>query len=258
MTLSSARRLARKVAAGYHVILGQNLVGFYLHGSMTLGGFNDGSDIDFLVVTNAGPPQDQKERMIRLLLDLDGQAPEKGFEMSAVTLNDTQNPVYPPHFSLHFSNTHKDRAAADIAGYCRDMNGRDPDLAAHFTVARLFGEALIGPPPKAVFAPVPRRDYIAAVISDISGAPEDIIKNPVYVVLNLCRVTAACEQDLVLSKKDGGRWGLVNFPDKYRPLIQDALDSYLNGSRYVSSRISEAARRDFAEYSMKRLGPYIT
>ena len=47
-----------------------------------------------------------------------------------------------------------------------------------------------------------------------------------YVILNLCRVIAYVKENLVLSKRQGGEWGLANLPDKYHVLIRDALDTY--------------------------------
>ena len=258
MTLHLARRLARRVAAKYRVILSDVMAGFYLHGSMTLGGFNDGSDIDFLVVTGSEPSQTQKEAMIRLLLDLDGEAPEKGFEMSVVLLKDTLAPRHPIGYSLHFSNAHKKRAADDLSLYCSEMNGRDPDLAAHFTVAGLFGEELIGPPPGRVFAPVPRGDYIDSVISDVAGAMTDILRDPVYVTLNLCRAVAACEKGLVLSKQDGAVWGLSEMPNEYSPLIRAAAGLYLSGESGIpAGRLPISGWDGFAGYCLKRLSPYM-
>ena len=104
MTIQSARKLARFTAAKYHVILSEKLIGFYLHGSMTLGGFNEGSDLDFLVVTSEEPTREEKQKLISLLLTLDSEAPKKGFEMSVADLKDVRDPHHPIPYYLHFSN----------------------------------------------------------------------------------------------------------------------------------------------------------
>ena len=258
MTENEARRLARRIAAGYHVILGDSLAGFYLHGSLAMGGFGGGSDIDFLVAVNSEPSPEQKENMIRLLLELDGEAPEKGFEMSAVLVRDTLSPRHPIPYCLHYSNAHKSRAGADLSGYCAGMRGLDPDLAAHFTVTRLRGEALIGPPPERMFVPVPREDYISSVAADIAGAREGIISDPVYFVLNLCRAAAACEEGLVLSKEEGASWGMEKFPEKYLPVLKKAAAAYKNGGNIFPA--DEASKDElicFADYSLSRLSGFI-
>ena len=258
MTIQSARKLARFTAAKYHVILSEKLIGFYLHGSMTLGGFNEGSDLDFLVVTSEEPTREEKQKLISLLLTLDSEAPKKGFEMSVADLKDVRDPHHPIPYYLHFSNGWKESAKKDIAAFCDSMRGNDPDLAAHFTVIRQCGEALIGPPPEKIFAPIPREDYIDSIIGDIADAQTDIIRDPVYITLNLCRVTAACEKGLILSKADGGEWGIANLPTEYSQLIRTAADIYLAGNGGITAdRLPELGWIGFAEYCLKRLSPYI-
>ena len=61
---------------------------------------------------------------------------------------------------------------------------------------------------------------------DVENAAEDIIKNPVYTVLNLCRVLAYRKEGLILSKKGGGVWGQKALPVRDRPLVQEALLCY--------------------------------
>ena len=46
-------------------ILGDNLVGIYLHGSLAMGGFTpDKSDIDLIVVVNNPPSHDEKRKYL--------------------------------------------------------------------------------------------------------------------------------------------------------------------------------------------------
>ena len=51
---------------------------------------------------------------------------------------------------------HRARCLRDLPAYCAEMHGADPDLAAHFTVARAVGLTLWGPPAESMFGPVPR------------------------------------------------------------------------------------------------------
>ncbi len=76
---------------------------------------------------------------------------------------------------------------------------------------------------------MPRNDYLDSIWNDIEGAEEDILEDPVYIILNLCRVAAFLKNDLVLSKKQGGEWAIENLPSKYHPLISGALQSYEYG-----------------------------
>lgn len=221
------RELLTRVCDAYRRILGEKLVGFYVHGSIAFGCFTWATgDIDFLAVTEAPLTQMEKEALLRVLLDLDAEAPPKGFEMSVVLRSACRDFRYPTPFELHFSNAHRARATADLSAYCRDMHGEDPDLAAHFTVIRHAGETLFGAPIAEVFADVPRAAYVDSILGDVDGAVQDIARNPVYVALNLCRVLAYLAEGAVLSKRQGGEWGINHLPEKHHPLLHAALAAY--------------------------------
>lgn len=224
MTVSE---LLNRICAAYRAALGSKLTGIYLHGSLAFGCFTWATgDIDFLVVTEAPLTQAEKELLIRVLLDMTPDAPPKGFEMSVVLRGDCDPVLHPIPFELHFSNAHKDRAAADLSAYCRDMHGADPDLAAHFTVTRAVGQAVYGPPVREIFGEVPRDAYVDSILSDVENAEAEIADNPVYVTLNLCRVLAYLQDGVVLSKEQGGQWGVKHLPAAYHPLLREMMKAY--------------------------------
>lgn len=216
-------------------VIGENLVGIYLHGSYAFGCFNwDKSDLDYLVVVERPLTLSQKVRYITELLRLRGECPPKGLEMSVVTAEHCENFIHPTPYDLHFSNAHLERAERETAAYCKAMQGVDPDLAAHFTVTRAVGRVLCGKPIEEVFAPVPLADYLDSIKYDVENAETDILTNPVYVTLNLCRALAFVRENAILSKADGGKWGLENLPTRYHPIIQAALTAYTTARDYPS------------------------
>jgi streptomycin 3"-adenylyltransferase len=84
--------------------------------------------------------------------------------------------------------------------------------------------------PKAdVFPNVPEQDFAASVLGDIQSANfglEVILQSPVYVVLNVCRTFAYLQNGRVMSKEEGGVWGLQNFPAQFHDVIEEALTEY--------------------------------
>ncbi len=207
-------------------ILGDRLVGVYLHGSAAFGCFNpDKSDIDFIVVTDTEPDFEQKRKIISFFLEIDSITPAKGLEMSVVLKEHCQNFVYPTPYCLHFSNYHKEKYIQDMDGHIQKLQGTDKDLAAHFTVINAVGIALYGEDVSSVFSAVPMEYYKDSIINDISDATEEIEQNPVYFILNLCRVYAYLKDNKILSKEQGGLWGVENLPT-YRPVIEMAVKSY--------------------------------
>lgn len=211
--------LIERISIEYQNILNENLCGIYLHGSLAFGCFNQAkSDIDFLVVVYDDIKQEQKEALIQTLIRLNEYAPAKGFEMSVVLYNDCKTFIYPTPFLLHFSNAHIKRAGENLEQYCRTMNGTDKDLAAHFTVVRKVGIAVYGKPVSEVFGEVPAQYYFDSIKFDIENAENDIENDPVYIILNLCRVIAFIKEGLVLSKQQGGAIMSDRKPDT-QPLI---------------------------------------
>ena len=77
--------LLQIISDRYSEILGDNLVGIYVHGSIAFQCFRwDNSDIDFIVVVNRELSQQTKHGLLSVLGEMQNQAPEKGFEMSVV------------------------------------------------------------------------------------------------------------------------------------------------------------------------------
>lgn len=249
--------LMNQVTEGYRRVLSDALCGIYLHGSLAFGCFNpQQSDIDFLAVVRRPLTQKEKEGLIRLLLDLTPAAPPKGFEMSVVLRSVCRSFVYPTPFELHFSNTYREKAMADLTWFCAHaFDGvLDPDLAAHFTVILHTGIVFWGEPIAKVFFEVPWMAYLDSIRLDVRNAAEQLAKNPVYIILNLCRVAAALFDGLVLSKQGGGRWGLAHLPPSYVPLIQQALDAYASDSPSVSFPVTETAVQFCEEMEARILG----
>ncbi len=211
-------------------VLKDCLTGIYLHGSAVMGCYQPKkSDLDFLIVVNTVLSNAEKRRFMDGLLELDHACPAKGIEMSIV-IKDVCNPfVYPTPFILHYSRMHTGWYRRDPEDYIRKMNGTDKDLAAHFTVIRSRGRCLYGLPVQELFGEVPEQDYLDSIWNDVSGAEEEIAENPMYLVLNLARVLAYLKEKKVMSKKEGGMWGLECLPEQYHPLIRSALREYESG-----------------------------
>lgn len=231
-------------------ILGENLTGIYIHGSIAFGCFNrDKSDIDFIAVVENPLLQKTKLELLGVLEELSGSAPEKGFEMSAVLREYCRNFLYPTPYELHFSNAWR------LEKYLKNpsfLSGAetDRDLAAHFTIIKSAGLILFGEPIENVFGNIPREHYLDSICLDIKNAEEDVLNNPISVILNLCRVYAYIKDGTALSKEQGGKWGIVSLPDRYRGLIAETLDDYKRGAG-VSFGLG--LRIDFCKYMLAEI-----
>ena len=130
------------------------------------------------------------------------------------------------------------------------MNGDDKDLAAHFTIIGKRGECLCGAPIEEVFGEVPKADYMDSIWGDVADARNEIEDNTMYITLNLTRVLAFFEEGHILSKKEGGDWGLRNLPELYRFLIWRALSEYTAG---LQQSYDVELARQFADYMLERI-----
>lgn len=243
--------ILNSISKKYQEILKENLVGIYVHGSIAMCCFNwNKSDIDFLVVVNKKISYETKKMLMDYTIELSKQAPPKGLEMSVILKEDCMNFKYPTAFELHFSNMHIGWYQRDSDDYCNSMKGKDKDLAAHFTIVKHAGVVLCGEPISEVFGDVPQEDYLDSIRCDIKDCKNEIFTNPTYIVLNLCRVVAYIKDDLILSKEQGGKWGIENLDSIFTEVIMRALHSYhTNETMYIKR---EEANK-FCEYMLSKI-----
>ncbi|MCM0650308.1 DUF4111 domain-containing protein [Clostridium swellfunianum] len=239
------------IAEKYKQILGNNLIGIYVHGSIAFNCFNwNKSDIDFLVVVNEKLTQETKISLLEVLEQLRSQSPPKGLEMSVVLKEYCTTFIYPTPYELHFSKAWLERYLENPVLLCDDNFKTDKDLAAHFTIIRDVGITLCGMPIKEVIGDVPKEYYIDSIKMDIKNAKIEIVENPVYITLNLCRVVAYIRDNLIVSKEQGGNWGLSNLPIEHSDIINQALNSYKSQEKMVVNKI-EAQK--FCEFMLVQI-----
>ena len=232
-------------------ILQDNLVGIYLHGSAVMGCFNaKTSDIDLLVVINSDMSGEEKRRYMDMVVELNTFAPTKGIELSIVKKSVCKPFVYPTPFELHFSIAHLGWYKNNPHDYILKMNGTDKDLAAHIMIIYHRGLCLYGEEIRTIFEDVGREVYFDSIWNDIEHAEKDIIENPVYITLNLCRVLAYKQENLILSKQEGGKWGLKYVPARYSQLIQQALDEYASVG---AMELDEKEAKEYAKYMIEHI-----
>lgn len=246
--------LLDKIKKAYVDILKEKLTGIYIHGSIALGCFNwDKSDIDFIVVVNSPLSLDDKEAICNSLNHLQSEAPKNGLEMSIILKSYCINFEYPTPFELHFSNGCIDWYRSNPNEFCLKMNGVDKDLAAHFTIIRKAGQTLYGEEIEKIFGDVDKKYYIDSILNDISDAKTNIQEKPTYYILNLCRVLGYLKEELVLSKRDGGKWGMKNLPKQFNRLINVAHNEYTNPT---DSEYDQMLSLEFAEYILTEISTF--
>ena len=97
---------------------------------------------------------------------------------------------------------------------------------------------------------MPDAAYWDSIRLDIQDAPARIQAQPLYLTLNLCRALAWRRERRILSKAEGGAWGLAHLPAGFHPLLRTALADYRGETAaYDSARLPQFARYMLAQLS---------
>jgi hypothetical protein len=75
--------------------------------------------------------------------------------------------------------------------------------------------------------------YRDAILIDAKDILEDITKDPVYGILNLCRVRAYLEERIITSKLEGAEWGIGHSKSFEKRIIELALLTYKNDKTVI-------------------------
>ncbi len=224
------------------------LVGVYLHGSLAMGSFHPAhSDLDALVMVNRRLTREDRRAFAELLMKVSGQP--HPVELSVIfqgALTPWQHPLpYEFHYGDHL-RAELTTALHDPAwGEPPATSPLDPDLAAHIVIARERGVTLAGRPVREVLPEVPTDDYIDALLADFEDAVQTIEANPIYGVLNLCRVYWFLLKSAISSKDEAGAWALSYLPEEQRGVVQQALRAYRDEK---SPNFTPAALHRFTAY----------
>lgn len=237
-------------------ILGERLVGLYLHGSLAMGCFHpERSDIDLIGVSEGGLFPEEARELAGRFLTLSGEPSPLEFHL--LSTEDLATWRFPTPFRFHYSEGWRERYTQAVAtGELPPMPETDPDLAAHLMVLHLRGVVLRGPEIAETFPQVAHRDYLTAVLADAREAAEQIVTNPVSGVLNLCRVWLYATGRQVTSKAEGGEWVLARaaLAPAHRALIHLALARYRGESQHLA--FDPEALRSFATEMEQRIAAW--
>ncbi len=204
-----AGSLVESLAAGLPDLLGSNLVGMYLYGSLAFGCYNPTrSDVDVLVVTRRRIADEARDPLARFLRPI-----REKLEITFLTREQLHPWRYPPPFDYHLS------------GSSEVHDGMGVDIATEVTNARTASVALVGPPAHELLPEVPVEDFLDCIVRDMHWARARA-DEPGYMVLNCCRALTFARTGRVMSKVDGAEWGIRDLPGQFVPLAERALAAY--------------------------------
>jgi streptomycin 3"-adenylyltransferase len=247
---ADVRGEAAELATALADVLGNDLVGAYVHGSLAFGCFNPTlSDLDVVAVERRHAPLERKRAVVAELGRLSGAPVPIEFHLLAEL--DLRPWRYPVAFDLHFGGDWGADLLRDLEATLARQPQGDRDLAAHLVVLRERGIALAGPSPAAALPPVPYEDYVDALLHDLRWALELDRAPAVYKTLSPLRVWATLATGDLHSKDSAAVWALERLPPDLRPLVERALARYRGEAD--DSRHDENEYRRFAAFVRERV-----
>lgn len=237
-------------------VLGDAVLGVYLHGSAVHGGLHPRSDIDVLVVTRRPTTDGEKEALISSLLPISGRGDASGrsrsIELTVVVQRDVRPWHYPPPMDLQYGDWW--RAAFERGEH--PWESPNPDLAVLLTVVLRTGRPIVGPPPKELLDPVPVADLRRSLLDSIPGLRADLEGDEANVVLTFARMWLTMATGAIQPKDAAADWALARLPSDQREVLVRAKEVYLGQGPddWVDLREQVASHVDHVRARIERLG----
>ncbi len=214
--------LLHDLTAQLPVIMGRNLVGIYLYGSLTQAAFNPKrSDVDLIVVTK----RDLSDVQFRRL--------------DAWLARSAESSLWVTRLQMLFLIKNKvltmnSKACLYQFGLLK-RSGSDGNPIIWMNVLE-SGVVLFGPRPES-FVPLITPEILFEALGrevgylreEISCQPEsvwrDVPSYRAYAVLTLCRILYSFKKGTIVSKKRAARWAIKKLPEEWRDIILRALET---------------------------------
>lgn len=244
----AANAVLSRLLADVQTVLGERLVGLYVHGSLASGDFNcQRSDIDFVVVTTDPLPSELLPALeaMHARITASGLKWAKKLEGSYIPRRALRR--YDPNDARH--------PALRVDGtFAVDEHGSDWVIQSH--LLRQQGIALVGPPPSYLIDPVLPEALRRAALSTLRGWWVQQLHDPVrlqqreyqaYATLTMCRVLYTCRSGRVVSKPVAAGWAQETLGEPWVGLIERAL-AWPDGPQ--PDELAETL--DFVRYTLER------
>jgi streptomycin 3"-adenylyltransferase len=101
------------------------------------------------------------------------------------------------------------------------------DLVSLLAMVLLTDTPLIGPPPSAVFGPIPHGHLMRAMVDDIPALLDELGSDTSNVILTLARIWTTVTTGAIRSKDAAADWALAHLPDQHQPVLARARAIYV-------------------------------
>lgn len=206
--------------------LGEQFVAMFLDGSLAYGDFDEASDIDFVVATEAEVSGSMFERLRTVHDEIAALATPWAIQLEGSYISREALRRYNAAHATH-PNIERGR------GERLKLAQHDASWLVHRAIAYECGISLAGPAPQELIDPVAPDDLRVAMQTMLPGWKEWLLDHPErlaprgyqsYVVLSMCRVLYTLHHGAIASKPAAARWAQGTLGSDWAPLIERALE----------------------------------
>ncbi|MBA3826447.1 MAG: DUF4111 domain-containing protein [Ktedonobacterales bacterium] len=243
--------LVHELLIALHAILGAQVQGVYLVGSLALGDFRpQNSDLDLIMVT-VGTLSDEA---VTLLRDL-----HRRFDQGGSPWATHVDAVYIPHEVLREPSPPADHYPILEWPGLLALGPLESGWAIQRYILREYGIVVSGPNSRSLLDPVHPDDLRQGSATIVERWRDQAHHDPewlawlsepdnhTFVVLTLCRVLYTLETGAVASKPAAARWAQQKVPSRWRKLIGRAATSQLTTGDVLDDEVTDTL--SFLEYT---------
>lgn len=237
------------VLSGARTILGDDLLGMYLTGSLAAGDFDpQNSDIDFIVVTATELSTETIAALTVMHAHIAAGSSKWATELEGSYIPAQALRRYDPANAEH---PHIFRGEGESRLF---MMWHASDWVIQRHVLREHGVVIVGPSPRTLVDPIPPDDLRQAVRTLAKVWPAPLLDDPeplrhngyhAYTVVTLCRMLYTLQHGTIVSKPVAARWAQRADGARWAALIERAL-GWAMGWDDVHATL------DFMRYTLER------
>lgn len=219
----TVKKQINNIVDGLTILLKNNLLGIYLHGSMVLDAFDEkSSDIDVIVVIDNCLSVSEKIDIGKYLLSLNNKPCPLDFEII------TNDDFMVSHF--YFSDYWASKYELITTEGENEQNllsavFSDGDIIVDLKLVKQKGICLYGIPINELFPDISDEIYFNSITSKVDDfyVESENDEQSSYLILTLCRILSFKKKGEIFSKRKAAEWALNELPSSFHPVILSAL-----------------------------------
>lgn len=234
-------QILEKLLDQVKAILGDNLVGFYIEGSLCYEAFDEDSDIDFVAITEQEINEDEFQRLFLAHQQIANEPSVLAIQIEGFYISRS---VVRAHRSGLHQVPNIERGFGERLRWVKLAESWN----IHRHYLRTSGITMFGPPPESMIEEVSPDDLRRSLSTWIEWLPE-LIETPEqvrsrgyqsYIVLTLARILYTSKTGMLTSKPLALKWAKENIEGNWENLFEDAwIGRHLPGSPITAGMLEK-------------------